>query len=98
MSIAIGPLIYEEEQHHHLVSLTGEKLHGQVEHDSCIITYQADQSDRMRFAARWHEVLHIIDVLYSINLDEDQVTCLASAIAAAVIQNKSLNWNEERNS
>lgn len=90
--IKIGPIYYTVKIVDGLRSLDGTWLHGEISHHDFEIRVAQDHTNESHFVTMWHEVIHGIETLFGFELEEGQVTALASAITQVLQENPGMNW------
>jgi hypothetical protein len=92
--IKVGPVIYQIKVIDGLENGDGESLWGQAFHKAHEIRLSTNHTKESRFLTTWHEVLHVFEPIYSLDLPEEDIVRLASAICQALQDNPHLNWTE----
>jgi hypothetical protein len=73
-----------------LKSSKGADLYGEIEHDSLKINICKDHPIQLQHKTTIHEILHGLDEIYQLNLKEDSILRLTSALYSTMLDNKEL--------
>jgi len=92
--VKIGPISYTIEEVSNLRNTEGTWLYGEINYHEFVIRLSEDNTHESRFVTLWHETLHAIETAYGLELSEDEVTALATAIAQVLQDNPGLNWTD----
>lgn len=92
--IKVGPVIYRLKVIEGLENSDGESLWGQAFHKAHELRLSTNHTKESRFLTTWHEVIHIFEPVYALNLPEETIVILASAICQALQDNPVLNWTK----
>lgn len=92
--IKVGPVVYQVKVVEGLENGDGESLWGQAFHKAHEIRLSTNHTKESRFLTTWHEVIHVFESVYGLNLPEETVTILGAAICQVLQDNPALNWTE----
>ncbi len=86
-SARIGPFTYGVEYHEGLIADDGKGLFGQADHVKHAIRISRFATPDHHPVTFLHEVLHVIDEVYDLDLKERQVDVLAAALVSFLKDN-----------
>lgn len=93
--VKVGPVVYQVKTIKNLKDRRdGVTLWGQANHEAFEIRLSTRHTLESRFVTTWHEVIHCFEPVYGIDLGEEYVNLLATAISQILQDNPYLNWTE----